>query len=75
MANDGTMEAIFKFICEYSALYGYGPSLREIATACFMSKPNVYRYLDRLERDGRITRDPGRARSINIVTPCPPKKD
>ncbi len=75
MAQDVLLEAVYKFICDHWGQYGYGPTLREIAEGCFISKPNVYRYLDRLEMEGRITRDPGRARSISMVTPCPPKKE
>lgn len=62
-----TLEAIYRFIGTYSAQYGYGPSLREIAEACYMSRPNVYRYLDRLEVEGLIVREPNRARAIAVV--------
>jgi DNA-binding MarR family transcriptional regulator len=71
MANDLYLEEVYAFICQHWQDYGYGPTLKEIATACYMSKPNVYRYLDRLEMEGRITRDPGRARSISLTKPCP----
>ncbi len=62
-----TLEAVYRFIGNYSAQYGYGPSLREIAQACYMSRPNVYRYLDRLEVEGLIVREPHRARAIAVV--------
>lgn len=71
MTNDASMEAVFTYICRYWQQFGFGPSLREIAEGCFMSRPNVYRYLDRLENEGRITRIGGRARSIALVEDCP----
>jgi DNA-binding MarR family transcriptional regulator len=74
LSDNPTLKAIYTFICDYWEQFGYGPSLREIAKASYISKPNVYRYLDRLEEIGLITRDPGRARSITLVTPCPDEK-
>lgn len=65
--NAETLEQIYAFICQHWRQFGYGPSLREIAEACFISRPNVYRYLDRLEMQGRIVRDAGTARSITLV--------
>lgn len=66
-----TLEDVFDFLCQYNRQFGYSPTLREVAEACYMSRPNMYRYLDRLEGQGRIVRDPGIARGITIVAPCP----
>jgi len=64
------LEEVFEFICKHWAQFGYGPSLREIALACYISRPNVYRYLDRLEVEGRIAREPGISRGIILLTVC-----
>ncbi|MBL8161638.1 MAG: winged helix-turn-helix transcriptional regulator [Anaerolineae bacterium] len=65
--NAATLEQVYTFICRHWQQFGYGPSMREIAESCFISRPNVYRYLDRLEMQGRIVRDAGTARSITVV--------
>jgi SOS-response transcriptional repressor LexA len=67
--NPETLEHIYEFICRHWDQFGYGPSMREIAESCFISRPNIYRYLDRLEVQGRILRDAGTARSITVVRP------
>jgi hypothetical protein len=64
------LEIIFRYICDYIERVGYAPSIREISRNCYVSQSNLYRYFDLLEIQGRITRDPGRARSITI-TPVP----
>jgi SOS-response transcriptional repressor LexA len=64
------VEQVYQFICQYSRQFGYSPSLKEIGDACFMAKPSVYRYLDCLQAQGRISRDSRRARSIIIIDPC-----
>jgi SOS-response transcriptional repressor LexA len=74
MSFEPMAEAVYIYICDYWRQFGYGPTLREIAIGCFMSRANVYRYLDRLEMEGRITRDLGRARSIKVVKECPDVK-
>jgi hypothetical protein len=66
-----TLEDVFDFLCQYNRQFGYSPTLREVSEACYMSRPNMYRYLDRLEGQGRIVRDSGIARGITIVAPCP----
>ena len=66
-----TLEDVFTFLCEFNRQFGYSPTIRVIAEACYMSRPNMYRYLDRLEGQGRIARDSGVARGISILTPCP----
>lgn len=66
-----TLEEVFHFLCEYNRQFGYSPTMREVSDACYMSRPNMYRYLDLLQIQGRIARDPRIARGITILTPCP----
>jgi len=62
-----TTEAVYKFIVAYYLQYHFSPTMREIAEGCFISSPAVRRHLDRLECDGRIEREPNRARSIVLI--------
>ena len=64
------LEEIFTFICRYYRQFGYSPTLREISEASYMSRPNMYRYLDQLVVQGRIARVSGIARGITLITPC-----
>lgn len=43
------------------------PSIREIASECFVSVGTVIRHLDYLEYAQLISRIPGQARSIRLV--------
>jgi DeoR/GlpR family transcriptional regulator of sugar metabolism len=61
-----TLEAVYTFIQNYIAKYSISPSLREISKGCFMSTSTIYRYLDKLEAEGRIIRYAGQARSISL---------
>lgn len=73
-----TMDTVYDYICQHIQEHGYPPSQREIAAACYLGKTTLVRYLDRLEANGRITHDPGFARSIRIIDgKCPElqKKD
>lgn len=65
------LEDVFTFLCEHNRQFGYSPTMREISTACFISRTNIYRYLDKLEAQGRISRDAGIARGINLLAHCP----
>jgi len=65
--NDALTETVYAFIQTYMGQHGYAPTLREIAAGCYISYTTVVRYLDRLEWQGRIMREPGRARSIRVV--------
>ena len=60
-------DAIVAFVAGYIAENGFSPSLREIAAACGMGSNAVAEFhLDRLVRDGRITRKPGIARTYRV---------
>lgn len=59
-----TTDAVYALIRAYRAQHGNSPSQREIAQGCFLSQPAVIRHLDRLEMQGKIRREPGKARGI-----------
>jgi SOS-response transcriptional repressor LexA len=66
-----TTEAVYNFIIHYIHTNNYPPTTREIACACYLGTSTVLRHLDKLEAWGRITRHPGRARSIAVLTSTP----
>ena len=41
-----TTQQVYAFICERFDEHGFGPSIRQIAEACFMHHTTVLRYLD-----------------------------
>jgi DNA-binding MarR family transcriptional regulator len=60
-------DTVYAFICRYiRESGGLSPSQREISDGCFVSKGAVSRYLDRLEMQGRIVREEGKARTIRL---------
>lgn len=68
-----TTLAVYTFIRAYLEKEGYPPSLREIATGCFIGRSTLYRHLDRLETLGCLIRQPGQARSLSLTgKPFPP---
>ncbi len=62
-----TTRLVFQFVKKYTAVHTHPPTIREIAEGCFLSTSAVTRHLDRLEGEGRLTREPGRARAITIL--------
>lgn len=62
-------EQVFLFICQYDTEHSYPPSVRDIAKACFLSPSSVLQHLYKLEVQGKISREPGRARGITILRP------
>jgi len=62
-----TTDQIHTFIRAYRAQHGNSPSQREIAQGCFLSRPAIIRHLDRLEMQGKIRREPGKARGIQLI--------
>jgi len=62
-----TTDAVYALIRAYRAQHGNSPSQREIAQGCFLSRPAIIRHLDRLEMQGKIRREPGKARGIQLV--------
>ena len=65
-----TLEDVYRFLCEYFRQFGYSPTMREVSEACYMSRPNMYRYLDQLQAQGRIARESRVARGITLINPC-----
>lgn len=57
-----------KAIAEPTAERGYPPSMKEIAARCGVSVDTVYKWIDRMERDGYLTRTRRRNRTI-VLTP------
>lgn len=63
-----TRERIFKFIKDFAVEKGYTPTVREIVKGCNISTTSVVQHhLNRLEKDGRIQRDPLIFRSIRVT--------
>ena len=57
----------FDFICTFTAVHGYPPSVREIGSAIGLSSPStVHSHLHKLEEAGYIKRDPNKPRTIEI---------
>lgn len=61
------LDQLFDFIQKYMVEHGYSPSFDEIAENCHLSRSSVVHYLSRLEIQGRIRREFGKARSIVIM--------
>lgn len=64
---EASLECIYRFVDAFIEEHGYSPSLREIGAACHLGRTTVSRYLDKLEGQGKIAREIGRARSIRIL--------
>ncbi len=62
-----TTQTVYKFIKAYLKEHKYPPTLREIGAGCYLSVAAVTRHLERLEWEGRLTREPGHARSITLI--------
>ena len=65
------MNRVYDFVQEHTSRTGFSPSIREIAAGCDLGLNAVFRYLGRLEAQGRVTRIPGQTRSIRAVSPVP----
>ena len=62
-----TLETVYTFLESFIAEHGYSPSLREISARCYIGRSTVIHYLDRLEAQGRLSREEGKARSIVLI--------
>ena len=67
MPDETITESVYHFIRHYIEQHGYAPSQQEIADGCYLSRTNLIRYLDRLEAQGHIAREPGQPRSISLL--------
>src|SRR6476646_6486604 len=57
------------FIHAYIGLHGYPPAESEIAAAMCVSPPSVNQMVKMLEKKGLILRQPGQARSLQVLVP------
>lgn len=58
---------VYTFIRDYRQQYGYAPTLREMCAALDIGRSTLYRHLDWLEVEGRITRSRGGARGLGLA--------
>jgi SOS-response transcriptional repressor LexA len=62
-----TTRYVYIFIKKYIEDHTHPPTLREIGEGCFMSPSSVLRHLDKLEKEGMLFREEGKARGITLV--------
>lgn len=63
-----TRDQILEFVADHISSEGYAPTIREIAAAVGLkSSSTVQGHVDRLEKDGLITRRKDASRTIQIV--------
>jgi len=65
--NQELVEQVYRVIKQEIDEKGRPPSHQEIADACFISKGSVGTYLNHLERQGKIYREPNVARGIRLL--------
>lgn len=65
-ATEAMTETVYHIIQAYQAEHGYPPTLREIGALAHLAPSGVARYLDKLEAQGRLLRQPGQARGISL---------
>ena len=63
----GTTQKVYLFVKDYIKQHTHPPTLREIGEGCFLSTSAVTRHLERLEGEGKLFREPGRARGITLM--------
>lgn len=62
-----TKDDLLEFIKQYIDEHGYSPSYRDMVSAGIVSSTSVANYnLSILEREGSISRAPGKARTIVV---------
>jgi hypothetical protein len=64
-----TQGKYLSFISTYTELHGYPPAESEIARAMGVSGPSVNQMVKMLEKKGLILRQPGQARSLQVIVP------
>lgn len=62
-----TDKKIFSFIKEYIVLNGYSPAIQDIKEEIGLSKSVIHNHLINLQKNGFISREPGKSRTIRIV--------
>lgn len=59
---------ILGFIVDWHAGRGFSPTVREISRGFgWKTTANVHQHLERMERDGLVTRQPGMARTLRVT--------
>jgi SOS-response transcriptional repressor LexA len=61
-----TTELVFGFIDEFIQQKGHAPSQREIARGCYLAQSSVRYHLAKLQAEGRINYDRGKARALSV---------
>jgi SOS-response transcriptional repressor LexA len=59
-----TNKQVYIFICAYMDTHPMPPTLKEIADGVGKSKPTVHRAIVFLEAQGKVTRQPGKVRTV-----------
>lgn len=62
-----TTELVFGFIDEFIQQKGHAPSQREIARGCYLAQSSVRYHLAKLQAEGRINYDRGKARALSVI--------
>jgi Mn-dependent DtxR family transcriptional regulator len=57
------------FIHAYTNLHGFPPAESDIGLAMQVSPPSVHQMVKTLEKNGLISREPGKPRSIRVLVP------
>ena len=66
-ASRAKMQAVFDFINEYNAEYGYAPTVREIcAKLNIKSTASAYYYLEKLSDEGMLSKSPNKNRAVSF---------
>lgn len=63
------VECVYEYLRQCARQRQLPPTYREIARHCLLSTGSVTRQLDRLELQGRIRREHGKARGIILLDP------
>jgi SOS-response transcriptional repressor LexA len=58
------------FIYAYTTIHGQAPAERDMQRFFRTTPPSVHNMLQTLERHGFVRRQPGVARSIQLLVPC-----
>lgn len=64
----GPQAKILGFVIDWIAARGFPPTVREISTAFrWKTTSNVQQHIERMQRDGLVTRQPGMARTLRAT--------
>jgi repressor LexA len=66
--TEAELQRIVDYIEGFTAAHGFAPSYAEIAEGCGLGSVGHVQYrINRLIREGRVARTPGRARSLRVA--------